>query len=132
MHEYSVVSALLGQVDAQARRHRATAVHRVRVCIGELSGVDPELLASAYELARTGGLCAAAPLEVVTVAARWQCPRCGAELARGSRLSCPLCATPARLVEGEEILLDRIELEIEDVDEGMRPGMERREEASHV
>jgi len=131
MHEYSVVSALLTQVEGQARRHRATAVHRVRVRIGELSGVDPELLAAAYELARTGGMCAAAPLEVVTVAARWQCPRCGGELVRGSRLACPLCDEPARLVEGEEILLDRIELEVVDRDVGTDEVRGNRE-ASHV
>lgn len=142
MHEYSVVSALLRQVEGQARRHRAAAVHRVRVRIGELSGVDPELLAAAYELARTGGICAAAPLDVVTVAARWRCPRCGGDLAPGSRLACPSCEVPAWLAEGDEILLDRIELEVEEREGVGRDGAERdvdrrdevrqHREASHV
>lgn len=112
MHEYSVVRALLDQVEGQARRHGATAVRRVRVSIGELSGVEPELLASAYELARTGGPCAAAELEIVPVAARWECPVCAAALPRGARLACAACAAPARLAAGDEILLQQIEMEV--------------------
>lgn len=114
MHEYSVVRALLDQVEQQARTHRAVAVHRVRVLIGELSGVEPDLLATAYELARMGGICANAELEVVPVAARWECTLCGDPIPRGSRLVCDTCGGAARLAEGEEILLQRLEMEVAD------------------
>ena len=123
MHEYSIVSALLRQVEGHARRHGAGAVHRVRVRLGTLSGVDPELLAAAYDLARAGGVCAGAALEVVPVAARWRCPRCAEDLPSGARLACAACGTPARLAEGDEIVLDRIEMEVLD---------DEPREASHV
>ena len=48
MHEYSIVQALLERVAAEARARRATSVHRLTIRIGELSGVEPELLATAY------------------------------------------------------------------------------------
>jgi hydrogenase nickel incorporation protein HypA/HybF len=114
MHEYSIVSALLTQVEGHARRHGAGAVHRVRVSLGELSGVDPELLAAAYDLARAGGVCAAAALEVETVAARWECPRCAVALPPRSRLACAACGTPARLAAGDEIVLASLEMEVMD------------------
>jgi Zn finger protein HypA/HybF involved in hydrogenase expression len=46
------------------------------------------------------------------VAAIWRCPVCGGQIERGSMLQCAPCGVPARLVQGDEILLDRIEMEV--------------------
>ena len=64
MHEYSIVQAMFDQIDRLARTHRAQAVRRIRVQIGEFAGVDPTLLQSAYEVYRIDTLCAAAPLQI--------------------------------------------------------------------
>ncbi len=112
MHEYSIVSALLERVEAEAQARQAIAIHRLRVQVGEVSGVETELLASAYELFRERTLCAGAELEIVPVAARWECEACGREIARGEVLACPGCQRPARLAGGDEILLERIEMEV--------------------
>ena len=112
MHEYSIVQALLERVGVEARARRATAVHRLSVRIGELSGVEVELLTTAYETFRERTICEGAALEVQLVAARWQCPGCAHVIGRGDLLTCPTCALPARLAEGDEIMLDRIEMEV--------------------
>jgi hydrogenase nickel incorporation protein HypA/HybF len=112
MHEYSIVQALVERVTLEARARRATAVHRLSVRIGELSGVEVALLATAYRTFRERTICERAELEVQTVAARWECPACGRAIGRGDLLSCPACAVPARLAEGDEIMLDRIEMEV--------------------
>lgn len=112
MHEYSLVQALLQQVDRQARAHRATAVHRLHVSVGELAGVEVPLLETAYGTFRERTVCAGAELEVHPVAARWRCPACGRELRRGQALRCLECGLPARLEAGDEIVLDRIEMEV--------------------
>ena len=112
MHEYSIVAALLERVEAEAASRGATAVHQIRVRVGELSGVEPDLLASAYDLFRERGVCAGAELEIVADAARWTCPECGEELKPGAILRCPTCSIPARLTDGGEILLERIEMEV--------------------
>jgi hydrogenase nickel incorporation protein HypA/HybF len=112
MHEHSVARALLELVDAEARARRADRVHRLSVRIGELSGVDAELLAAAYAVAREGTSCREAALEVRAVPARWACRGCGREPPRGGRLACPACDCPLRLVSGDEILLERIEMEV--------------------
>ena len=112
MHEYSIVQALLDQAAAEARRHRARAVHRLTVTVGELSGVETALLATAYDTFRPGTVCAAAPLEIRTVRARWQCPSCERTLERGAVLACPRCGRPARLTDGDDIVLETMELEV--------------------
>jgi hydrogenase nickel incorporation protein HypA/HybF len=115
MHEHSIVRALLDRACEQAASHGATRVHRLTVRLGALAGVEPELLASAYELFREGTLCRGAELELVTVPARWECRSCAREIPPGAPLRCPEHGEPARLVSGEEILLERMELEVPDV-----------------
>ncbi len=112
MHEYSIIQALLGRIEEEARRHDARAVKLVRVSIGELSGVETDLLATAYRTFCERTICEGAPLEILPVAARWACPRCEREIVRGEVLKCPDCGVPARLTEGEEIVLERIEMEV--------------------
>jgi hydrogenase nickel incorporation protein HypA/HybF len=112
VHEYSIVEALLARVDAEARARGATAVHRLTVRIGELSGVEIDLLTTAYATFRDRSICAHADLDVRPVAAAWACPQCDGSIERGGMLQCPRCGVPARLIQGDEILLDQIEMEV--------------------
>jgi hydrogenase nickel incorporation protein HypA/HybF len=111
MHEYSLVSALVQKVEQEARARRATAVTRLRVRIGALAGVEPGLLASAFTLCREG-LLKDASLEIERAEAAWACPRCDAAVPVGAVLRCAACGLPARLVSGDELLLEQIELEV--------------------
>lgn len=115
MHEYSIVSALVDQVRQQAALHAGAEVRRLHVRIGELSGVDVGLLKTAYDTFRAKTVCDVADMDVESVPARWACPKCGRAFAAGEVLRCPTCARPARLVEGDEIILSRIEMEAPDV-----------------
>ena len=112
MHEYSIVQALLDRVDGEARARGATAVHALSIRIGELSGVEVDLLATAYEMFRAHTICESAALEIQAVPAQWACGPCGAPIRRGAILRCPHCDAPATLVQGAEIMLDRIEMEV--------------------
>jgi hydrogenase nickel incorporation protein HypA/HybF len=112
MHEYSIVQSLYDAVAVQARTNNAKSVHSLRVRIGEMSGVDPGLLETAWKTFRVKTLCEDAALDVEIVAAEWQCTRCGAPVARGGVLACAICGAPAKLKQGDEILLDRIVMEV--------------------
>ena len=112
MHEYSVIQALMGRVEAEASARQAVAVHRVRIRIGEVSGIEPDLLVTAFDMVRGEGICRAARLEIERVAARWGCPQCGGTIRLGDVLQCPDCSRPAALLAGDEIMLDQIELEV--------------------
>lgn len=111
MHEYSIVQSLVDSV-ATAVGDREASVERIDVAIGELAGVDCSLLTTAFEVFRDGTLCEHATLTIERIPARWECSRCGGAVARGGFLRCPLCNTPARLAAGDEIVLQRIELEV--------------------
>ncbi len=112
MHEYSIVQALIGLVEAEAHKRNATAVHTLRVGLGELSGVEPSLLATAYETFRECTICAGANLDLRAIPAQWACPRCKLPIVRGAPLQCTNCGGPARLVHGDELVLESIEMEV--------------------
>ena len=112
MHEYSLVQALFEQVSAQAAARGASAVRKVTVGVGELAGVDPELFTTAFMTFRAATAFPEAELTVRWVEARWVCTGCGAAFPRGSVLRCPGCGAPARLAVGDELTLERIEMEV--------------------
>ncbi len=112
MHEYSIVQSLVDSVESIAVQHEGGSVHHVYVDIGELAGVDCDLLQIAYDTFREGTICAKAPLTIDRIAARWECPRCHGAIARGEILRCASCNEPARLAAGDEILLRRVEMEV--------------------
>jgi hydrogenase nickel incorporation protein HypA/HybF len=113
MHEYSLIQSLVARVEEEVRRRGAVAVHALSVRVGELSGVDPDLLRTAYETFRAGTVCERAALSLATVPASWSCPRCRQRLARGAVLRCAGCDLPAELEPGSDALfLDRIEMEV--------------------
>jgi hydrogenase nickel incorporation protein HypA/HybF len=112
MHEYSIVEALVSKVTDEAARHGATHVSRVRVQIGEMSGVEPELLATAYDTFRERTICEKAELVIVHIPAVWACCSCHTVGRRGELLRCAACGDPIRLSTGDEIVLDQIEMEV--------------------
>jgi hydrogenase nickel incorporation protein HypA/HybF len=112
MHEAALVTALLGRVEAEATARDASRVRRVEVGLGELAGVEGELLRAAWEVFRARTRCADAELVLAAEPARWQCPRCDGPVARHGFLQCPTCGVPARLVAGGDVMLLRIEMEV--------------------
>lgn len=115
MHEYSIIQALVARVEQEVHAYPGAQVRRLWVRIGELSGVEIDLLATAYETFRAKTVVADAELEIRRVPASWACSSCAQPLERGALLRCPRCGKPAKLKEGDEINLDRIEMEVPDV-----------------
>lgn len=57
MHEYSIVDSLLNLADKYARENNALKVIKLEVKIGELSGVEPELLRMSFETFKESTVC---------------------------------------------------------------------------
>ena len=109
MHEYSIVAALVERVQHELAQRPGAVARVVHVKIGELAGVELPLLATAFD---TFG-CTGATLAIEQVPAAWRCTRCQRAIPLGERLQC--CGKPARLAAGDEIVLERIAMEVRDV-----------------
>ncbi|MFZ5482879.1 MAG: hydrogenase maturation nickel metallochaperone HypA [Pseudomonadota bacterium] len=114
MHELSVAQALVDQVTDLAQQHGATRIHLIRVRIGPLAGVVPDLLATSFPLAAAGTPAEPARLEWVDAPVRVRCTHCGAETeARVNRLVCAACGDwQTCVVSGDELILESVELDI--------------------
>ena len=114
VHELSVCQALLAQVVEIATDRGASAVLRITVEVGPLSGVEPGLLASAFEIVRAGSCAAGAILLIETTAITISCLICGAESQTApNRLLCATCGGyRTRVVGGDELRLRGVELRV--------------------
>ena len=112
VHELSVCQALLAQVIEIATDRGASAVSRITVEVGPLCGVEPGLLASAFEIVRAGSCAAGAILSIETTAITISCLICGAESQTApNRLLCAACGGyRTRVVGGDELRLRGVEL----------------------
>lgn len=114
MHEWSLACQLVREAEAEAERRRAVKVHSLTVSVGHLTGVVPELLTRAYDMARTGTRLEGAELEVVVQPVKGRCGACGREsVVEGFALVCPGCGELGlEVLEGDDILLTKMDLEI--------------------
>jgi hydrogenase nickel incorporation protein HypA/HybF len=112
MHELSVCQALIGQVEAIARERTAQRVVLIRLGIGPLSGVEPQLLVQAYRIASAGTLADGADLVIENLPLRVSCDACGQTTdALPNRLLCAACGDwHTRLISGDELQLNSVEL----------------------
>ena len=117
VHELSVAQEIF---DAS---HRAVAAHgrgrleRVRVAVGELSAIEPDLLRFAWEAITAEGPDAGCAIEIEWRPARQRCPRCVRELERpvhGWLPVCPRCGEALRVEGGQELDLLQVSFESED------------------
>jgi hydrogenase nickel incorporation protein HypA/HybF len=112
MHELSLCSALIGEVERVAREHRATRATMIRLALGPLSGAEPALLQSAFPLAAAGTLAEGAELIITEAPLVVRCNLCLHEgEAEPNRLICGKCGSwQTTLVSGDEMLLASVEL----------------------
>ncbi len=112
MHEYSLVRAMVDRVEQEARARNATAISRLAVRIGAMSGVEPRALRLGLHPVPggdPGGRGARHPARP-----RRPGPARSARppIPTGAVLRCAACDVPARMVTGDEILLEQIEMEV--------------------
>lgn len=112
MHEFSICRALIAQVETIASTRAARSVERIRVTIGPLSGVVPELLSSAFELAKAGTIAAGATLVLDPAPLVTSCAACGAQSrADLTNMCCRACGNwQTTVVSGDDLTLREIEL----------------------
>ncbi len=96
-----------------AAERRASSVSQIVLKIGSLSGIEEQLLRSAYPIAASGAVAAHAELTIERTAIVLHCEQCKRETRlRVNRLRCAHCGDyRTRLISGDEMVLQRLELE---------------------
>ena len=106
MHELSVAIELLRACHADVEARGGGRLQSVSIHVGELSGVEPILLARAWPAVVAGSPHEGARLVIDSEPAEQSCPACGviAERQPGTWLRlCPLCDGPLRVQGGDAL-----------------------------
>ena len=105
----------MAQVTELAEQRSAASVSDIFVSVGPLSGVESALLQNAFSIAVAGTVADDAKLHIESLPVRVHCKECDAESeVSANRLLCAQCGTwKTRLISGDELLLTRVELEMD-------------------
>jgi len=113
MHEYSIVQALMEQIDTLVEDNDATEVMKVIVKIGVMSGVEPHLLEIAFNTFKEKSVCERAEFIMNIQALSIVCEACDtqSELEK-PHYCCPHCQSlDVRVVDGEDMFLMSVEMQ---------------------
>lgn len=114
MHELSIAVSLIEAAEERALVEGAERIARMSLRIGPLSGVVPEALVSAFELASHSTMAQGAVLEIERVPIAVFCAACEREMVVGSAFSfaCPACGRPTNdILSGNELEFTSMEIE---------------------
>ena len=113
MHEYSIVQSLLDSCDDNAKANNATKVIKVVVKIGVMSGVEPDLLKTAFDTFKEKTICEEAEFIITIQSVVVKCNECQKESTlKELQYTCPSCeSTDLQIIDGEDMYLMQLELE---------------------
>lgn len=114
MHELSIALNIIEIASKEAARHGATAVRRVNLRVGPLSGVVREALEFSFEAAVEETALSGAVLDIEEVPLTAWCDACEAErsIASAYDLRCPVCGAGVLDIRtGRELEITSIEIE---------------------
>jgi len=113
MHEYSIVQALMEQVEMLAEENEAKSVSKVVVKIGVMSGVEPHLLEIAFDTFKEKSICESAEFVLNVQPLTILCLECDtrSEL-EDITYCCPQCESlKVDVVDGEDMFLMSLEMQ---------------------
>ncbi len=113
MHEYSIVQSLLDQCEEIAKKNDAKEIIKVVVKIGVMSGVEPNLLKTAFDTFKEGTMCEKCEYIQNIQKVKVRCFDCNAisELEK-NEYACPKCqSVELDVIDGEDLMLMQLELE---------------------
>lgn len=113
MHEYSIVQSLLESCEEHAKANESTNVIKVIIKIGVLSGVEPDLLQTAFDTFKEKTICDKAEFIINRQKVVIACLSCDEEsILEKNEFSCPKCqSTKVKVTDGEDMFLMSLEME---------------------
>lgn len=116
MHELGIMTGVVESVTQAARANGASKVVKVSLAVGVMTEAVEDALQFAFEvLCETEPLLEGAQLEITMVEPKSRCLECGTEFAHDRfHVTCPACGGFAELLEGKDLRIESIEVDIPD------------------
>ena len=114
MHELSVVASLFEILEEKVREQKGKRITLVKLQIGALSGIVPELLETAFDIYKKDTIAAEAELKISLVPLKVRCEDCQKVMIKDDFVFiCDNCSsTNIKTLEGTELILEKMDIEI--------------------
>lgn len=115
MHELSIIANLFEIMEAKAKEKEALRIISVKLKVGALSGVVPELLRSSFDMYKKGTIAEEAELDIDTVPLKVLCHDCSRITSTDEDfvLTCSHCGSSnIKTLAGTDMFLEKMELEV--------------------
>jgi hydrogenase nickel incorporation protein HypA/HybF len=113
MHELSIAEAVIKHLEGYAGTHPGSAVKKVTLEVGVISGIDRSALEFAFPLALEASSLGKLELEIITMPVGVECLDCRLESAADKFvLKCAFClSTHVKICSGRELKIISMEIE---------------------
>lgn len=112
MHEYSIAYDIFATAKKAALENSATHVKKVYIDVGEMTMINPEQVIFLFEtMCEEDSLFKECKIESRNVPVKSTCS-CGYE--GPERFVCPNCGLLPEIIEGKEVVVANIEIEVDD------------------
>jgi len=114
MHELSIIANLFEILEEKAAEKEAKRILSVKLQVGQLSGVVPELLKTAFDIYKKDTIAAEAEMETVEVPFKVKCNACAAEMVKDDLVAmCDACgSTDLKTLQGTDLFLLKMDVEV--------------------
>ena len=111
MHELGIITNLFDIIEEVAAEHKLVKINRVKLKLGKLQQIVPEMLSFAFDTVAEGTKSDGATLEVDYIPIRMRCNECQQEFIVDDHIYiCPECEeTSLTMLAGMEIILESVE-----------------------
>jgi hydrogenase nickel incorporation protein HypA/HybF len=111
MHELGIINNLFTIIEEVAEENHLVRIHKVKLKLGKLQQIVPEMLTFAFETVAQGTKAEGAVLDVEYAPIRMKCHGCEREfIVENNTYICPECAqTRLTMLTGMEIILESLE-----------------------
>ena len=119
MHELGIANSVLQEAQQELQRHLHSRLRKIKLRVGEMSGVNPEALRFCFEAMARESQVGQVELEIEICARRQRCPACNQTFTVVDySLTCPTCgSSKTEFAGGDE--LELCSLEMEDYEPGV-------------
>jgi hydrogenase nickel incorporation protein HypA/HybF len=113
MHEMSIAQSVLDIAFGEMEKNASKGVKKIKISIGEFSGVVKEALEFAFDVLKPGTPAARANVEIELLPMTANCTECGPVDCRLNDLNlfCPQCGRTVTITAGREMTVDYLDLE---------------------
>lgn len=112
MHEMAIAQSLLEIIEGEMASWPSSRLKEVKLRIGVLSGVVPEALEFAFQVASQGTVAEGALLRIERVPFRVRCESCKGTFEEDLPfMVCPRCGGEVEILSGRELEIESMEIE---------------------